>query len=171
MSGVLFQSESEFNLYCQNAISCWRVSQDLSSLGESERLVEHSTSFVDELKLIENGGPDVIPTPWGGVTIKKHLPPLVEKYLVVRSGKYLNFEKHEEKIETLEVIEGYGELVYRPLQSTSLLPTRVSPGFKITLEPGQEHCLIAFTNLLVFESSLDHKGMDNDLIFIYEAAA
>jgi hypothetical protein len=31
-----------------------------------------------------------------------------------------------------------------------------------------EHCLIGTENLLVFERSTDPKGMDQDLVFIYE---
>ena len=31
-----------------------------------------------------------------------------------------------------------------------------------------EHCLIGTENLLVFERSIDPKGMDQDLVFIYE---
>ena len=39
---------------------------------------------------------------------------------------------------------------------------------KYHLAPGQEHCLIGTEDLLVFERSIDPKGMDQDLIFIYE---
>lgn len=39
------------------------------------------------------------------------------------------------------------------------------------LKPGMEHCLIGTENLLVFERSIDPKGMDQDLIFIYEPAS
>jgi hypothetical protein len=31
-----------------------------------------------------------------------------------------------------------------------------------------EHCLIGTEDLLVFERSVDPKGMDKDLVFIYE---
>jgi hypothetical protein len=31
-----------------------------------------------------------------------------------------------------------------------------------------EHCIIGAEDLLVFERSVDPKGMDQDLIFIYE---
>jgi hypothetical protein len=34
-----------------------------------------------------------------------------------------------------------------------------------------EHCIIAAEDLLVFERSVDPKGMDQDLIFIYEPDA
>jgi hypothetical protein len=34
-----------------------------------------------------------------------------------------------------------------------------------------EHCIIGAEDLLVFERSVDPKGMDQDLIFIYEPDA
>ena len=34
-----------------------------------------------------------------------------------------------------------------------------------------EHCIIGTEDLLVFERSVDPKGMDQDLIFIYEPDA
>jgi hypothetical protein len=34
-----------------------------------------------------------------------------------------------------------------------------------------EHCIIGVEDVLVFERSIDPKGMDQDLIFIYEAVA
>ena len=44
----------------------------------------------------------------------------------------------------------------------------ISPGNRFHFEPGMEHCLIGTENLLVFEKSIDPKGMDKDLVFIYE---
>ncbi len=44
----------------------------------------------------------------------------------------------------------------------------VAPGDRFYFEPGMEHCLIGTENLLVFERSTDPKGMDQDLVFIYE---
>jgi hypothetical protein len=43
-----------------------------------------------------------------------------------------------------------------------------APGDKFHFEPGMEHCVIGTEDLLIFEHSLDPKGMDQDLIFIYE---
>lgn len=47
----------------------------------------------------------------------------------------------------------------------------LKPGAEFHLRPGMEHCLIGTENLLVFERSIDPKGMDQDLIFIYEPEA
>lgn len=33
--------------------------------------------------------------------------------------------------------------------------------------PGVEHCLIGTEDLLVYEKSIDAKGMDQDLILLY----
>jgi hypothetical protein len=44
----------------------------------------------------------------------------------------------------------------------------LGPGAEFHFEPGTEHCLIGTENLLVFERSVDPKGMDQDLVFIYE---
>ena len=41
-------------------------------------------------------------------------------------------------------------------------------GNRFHFEPGMEHCLIGTENLIVFEISIDPKGMDQDLVFIYE---
>ena len=44
-------------------------------------------------------------------------------------------------------------------------------GDQFHFEPGMEHCIIGTENLLVFERSVDPKGMDQDLVFIYEPDA
>jgi hypothetical protein len=111
--------------------------------------------------------PLIFETSWGGVYVTKYEHPNVEKFLVVDAGKYLAFENHEQKTETLTVKEGLGVLIYRPESSSALSMMRLRPGESITLQPGQEHCLVAISNLLVFEESIDPKGMDKDLIFIY----
>jgi hypothetical protein len=46
-----------------------------------------------------------------------------------------------------------------------------APGDKFHFQPGMEHCVIGTEDLLIFEHSLDPKGMDLDLIFIYEPDA
>jgi hypothetical protein len=125
-------------------------------------------TFNSHLSKINSSGTNVIKTPWGGVDVEKHEHPLVEKYLVVQGGRFLAYEKHEQKLETLTVKEGHGVLVYRPVDSNVLEADFITPGYSRTLNPGQEHTIVALSNLLVFESSLDHKGMDKDLIFIFE---
>jgi hypothetical protein len=112
----------------------------------------------------------IIPTPWGGVVIEslRNNATEVKKNLVVKQGMYLAFEKHDEKVETLSWKEGKGLLVYRSSEEGALQTAVIEEGFAITLRPGQEHTIIAISNLVVWEESLDPKGMDRDLIFIFE---
>ena len=113
----------------------------------------------------------MIQTGWGGVVITRHEHPRVEKYLVVRRGGYLALETHEQKDERLEVKEGAGLILWRPPNEASLTVEVVRPTAQFHFEPGMEHCLIGTEDLLVFERSIDPKGMDQDLIFIYEPDA
>lgn len=114
--------------------------------------------------------PLLFATPWGGVhvTLNDEDTHQVEKFLIVDSGSFLAYEKHEKKLETLYHRAGTGILVYRAEGEITLRAAPVELGFTITLKPGQEHCLISLDNLLVFESGTDPKGMDKDLIFIYQ---
>lgn len=116
---------------------------------------------------IENGGPKVIPTAWGGVDITFRQDPKVEKFLVVDSGKYLAYEKHTKKEEWMEGREGIGLLLLAPEPGARPELHSLVPGKTIEIRPEHEHCLIALSNLLVFERSLDHLGMDQDLVFLF----
>ena len=100
------------------------------------------------------------------ITLHEH--PRVEKFLVVRKGGYLALEKHDEKDERLEVKEGAGLVLWRRGPNEPLTVEALNRGAQFHFEPGMEHCLIGTENLLVFERSTDPKGMDQDLIFIYE---
>ncbi len=147
--------------FCTNAVNWY---------GANSSRAPESPNFLDHLSNIGKGGEMVIKTPWGGVDIVKHDHPLVEKYLVVQAGRFLAFEMHAEKVETLRVDEGVGVLVFRPEGASDLRAEALTPGYTRTLQPGQEHTIIALSNLLVYERSKDPKGMDKDLIFIYEPA-
>ncbi len=109
----------------------------------------------------------MIPTSWGGVRVLSYEHPEVEKFLVVDQGRFLAFEKHAEKVETLFGEEGLGVLVYRCELTAQLRAEFIEPGWTRTLQPGQEHTIIALSNLLVRERSTDPCGMDKDLIFIF----
>ena len=100
--------------------------------------------------------------------IVRHEHPNVEKFLVIRQGGYLALEMHEQKDEQLEVREGSGLILSRRVAGQPLRVEPVAPGDRFHFEPGMEHCLIGTENLLVFERSIDPKGMDQDLVFIYE---
>ena len=64
--------------------------------------------------------------------------------------------------------EGVGLILWRQKDNAPLALDVLTPGRRFHLPPGREHCLIGTENLLVFERSTDPKGMDQELIFIYE---
>ena len=154
-------SQGAFNRYCRKACLLW-------SEHFNNRPIGTTTLFPELLDRIHRRGEGTIQTPWGGVLIVFHDHPRVEKYLVVRQGGYLALEMHEQKDEHLEVREGAGLILYRSAAGQPLTVEALAPGNRFHFEPGMEHCLIGTENLLVFEKSVDPKGMDKDLVFIYE---
>lgn len=154
-------SEETFNRYCREACRLW-TSHFRKRVGAT------SARFPELLEKIERRGEGVIKTDWGGVVVTLHQHPKVEKLLVIREGRYLALEMHEEKDERLEVWEGAGLLLWRAPSEKALTAEPLEPGREYHFKPGVEHCLIGTENLLVFERSDDPKGMDQDLIFIYE---
>jgi hypothetical protein len=150
-------SAESFNHYCREACSLWKE-EFHERIGETEQ-------FAGLLKQLS------IRTSWGGVVITVHEHPQVEKYLVVRQGGYLALEMHEQKDENLEVREGAGVILWRPPNERALRVELLRPHGQFHFPPGIEHCIIGTEDLLVFERSIDAKGMDQDLIFIYEPDA
>jgi len=156
-------SDEAFNRYCREACRLWRENFR-NPIGET------SPRFVELLEQIERRSQSVIKTGWGGVVITLHEHPRVEKFLVIREGGYLALEMHEQKDERIGVREGAGLILWRRPNKRSLTVEILKPGARFHLKPGMEHCLIGTEDLLVFERSTDPKGMDQDLIFIYEPA-
>jgi mannose-6-phosphate isomerase-like protein (cupin superfamily) len=154
-------SRDVFNRYCRKACLLW--SERFSHTPDGT-----SAFFTKLLDRIDLRGEGTIQTPWGGVVIVLHEQPRVEKYLAIRQGGYLALEMHEQKDEHLEVREGVGLILSRRAADQPLMIEAVTPGDRFHFEPGMEHCLIGTENLLVFERSTDPKGMDQDLVFIYE---
>jgi hypothetical protein len=155
-------SRESFNRYCREGCRLWNEKFP-DGIGETEQ-------FAKLLDRIEHAN-DVIRTGWGGVVITLHEHPRVEKYLVIRKGGYLALEMHEQKDERLEIREGAGLILWRPPDERLLTVEVLRPGTEFHFQPGMEHCLIGTEDLLVFERSIDPKGMDQDLIFIYEPDA
>ena len=156
-------SRESFNRYCREACRLWNEAFP-NGIGETEQ-------FTKLLNRIEHAKDGVIRTGWGGVVITLHEHPRVEKYLVVRKSGYLALEMHEKKDERLEVCEGAGLILWRPANEQSITVEVLQPGAEFHFQPGMEHCIIGAEDLLVFERSIDPKGMDQDLIFIYEPDA
>ena len=157
-------SAETFNTYCREACRLWNE-EFRGGIGKT------SGRFTDLLARIAHGGEDVIQTGWGGVVITRHEHPWVEKFLVIRKGGYLALETHEQKDERVAVKEGAGIILWRRPNEQRLTVEALAPGEQFHFAPGMEHCLIGTEDLLVFECSLDPKGMDQDLIFIYEPEA
>ncbi len=155
-------SRASFNNYARKAIELWSQHFGAAPAGRTSR------QFDDLLEQVKRGGENVIQTPWGGVVVTLHEHPRVEKYLVIRKGGYLALETHEQKDERLEVKEGAGIILFRHSSAAPLTAQALAPGNQFHFEPGMEHCIIGTENLLVFERSIDPKGMDQDLVFIYE---
>jgi hypothetical protein len=151
--------QGAFNRYCRKACLLW-------SEHFSNQPIGTTTLFPELLDRINRRGEGTIQTPWGGVLIVLHEHPRVEKYLVIRG--YLALEMHEQKDEHLEVRGGAGSILSRRAADQPLTVERLAPGERFHFEPGMEHCLIGTENLLVFERSVDPKGMDQDLVFIYQ---
>jgi len=154
-------SRDAFNRYCRKACLLW-------SEHFSHGPVRMSPLFTELLQRIDRHDKGTIQTIWGGVVIVLHVHPQVEKYLVIRQGGYLALEMHEQKDERLEVQEGAGLILWRRTAGKPLSVEPLAPGERFHFEPGMEHSLIGTENLLVFERSVDPKGMDQDLVFIYE---
>jgi hypothetical protein len=153
-------SRESYNRYCREACRFWDE-EFRDAIGETEQ-------FATLLDRIEQTKDSVIRTSWGGVAITLHEHPRVEKYLVVRKGGYLALEMHEQKDERLEVREGAGLILWRSPNERALTVEILWPRAQFHFRPGMEHCIVGTENLLVFERSIDPKGMDQDLIFIYE---
>jgi len=156
-------SRESFNRYCREACRLWNEAFP-NGIGETEQ-------FAKLLDRVKHTNESVIRTGWGGIVITMHEHPRVEKYLVVRKGGYLALEMHEQKDERLEIREGAGLILWRPANEQSLTIEALRPGAEFHFQAGMEHCIIGAEDLLVFERSIDPKGMDQDLIFIYEPVA
>jgi hypothetical protein len=157
-------SRESFNRYCRSAYQVW-VAHFPGRFGET------TGKFTELVLCIGSASSSVIPTSWGGVVVTRHEPPKVEKYLVIHQGGYLALEKHEQKDEHLKVQEGAGLILSRRSADRPLTVEALEPGREFHFEPGMEHCIIGTEDLLVFERSIDPKGMDQDLIFLYEPDA
>ena len=86
--------------------------------------------LIINVRCFERGREMVIKTPWGGVDIGERRDPHVEKFLVVRSGCFSAYEKHDLKVETLFGKEGCGVLVFRPDGQSELMAELVGRALK-----------------------------------------
>jgi len=157
-----------FNQFCKRACELWKSSFPQGLPGEARA----GELFTGLLSQISPSNAETIPTPWGGVVIKKHEHPHVEKWLVIKEGGYLALEHHSKKQERIEVREGVGILLSGKSPESSQLTLRImTPGTSAKFAPGEVHCLIGCQDVAVWEVSEDHLGMDKDLLFIFTPVA
>lgn len=151
-------SNEAFNTFCQHIIK-ELVSKAVP--GDEKIFKNH----LDRIAKVEGN----ISTAWGGVDIESYDHPDYKKNLVITGGTWLSFETHEEKEETIRLDEGDAVLLLKRQGSSEVDIIRLQKGIEIAIHPGEEHCLIALTDSVVFEYGKDPKGMDKDLIFLFDA--
>ncbi|TVP74661.1 MAG: cupin domain-containing protein [Gemmatimonadales bacterium] len=90
--------------------------------------------------------------PWGHEVIWAHSPLYVGKLLFVRAGEALSLQFHEEKDETLHLLEGELSLEVGP-GLHALRPIELEAGRSIRLRPGTLHRMEALTDCTLLEAS------------------
>jgi mannose-6-phosphate isomerase-like protein (cupin superfamily) len=96
--------------------------------------------------------------PWGyEIIYTPENAPAVGKILHVKTGKRLSLQYHDEKIETLCLIEGEGHIVLTNEKGEDVeIPMELNKGYFVT--PGQVHRVIAVTDMTFIESSTPESG-------------
>lgn len=153
---AVVDTSAGFNTFCRDLIVAMRRINSRPG---------HPATFDARMQRVLNIQEN-IRTPWGGVDIVLRKDPEIEKFLIIKGGTWLAYEKHSEKQESLVLSEGMAILLHRRAGADEIDCDILEAGTPRYLAPGEEHCLIAVNDALVFEKSLDFKGMDNDLIFL-----
>jgi myo-inositol-1(or 4)-monophosphatase len=162
LAGHVFFDQASYQNFCEQAATLLKTSK-----GSEETSGPEFNRIMRSISDQHDGG---FETRWGGVYVTSYQHPNVEKYLAVRAGQFLDFEKHEVKQEKLTVVEGTGLLLLRTGRNQLTSIFYLEPGFSIDIAAGMEHGIVAGSDLLIFEESVDHKGMDKDLIFLFQPA-
>jgi len=158
-SETVFDSEISFNVFCKKVIQVWN--KHVHEISSSAKFDYYRHQILSENE-------KTIATSWGGVVLDEVIVPRIKKFLVVDKSKYLSLEIHEEKEEKITIVSGVGLLLRKKLKKGELEAILLQTGDEVEFAPLIEHCVIGLENLLIYENSLDHKGMDQDLIFIYQ---
>lgn len=140
---------------------------------QKEKLPSKSPLFTKEIALSGIASPLVEKTVWGCVNIKKAdtAKDFVQKLLVVRQHGILGFEIHKQKLEKLKILEGLCILISSQHKSKTWKKGVAAlslgkKGTKVTLQPGDEHGIIALTNCVIEETSTNHL---DDLVYIFNS--
>jgi len=96
----------------------------------------------------------VVEKPWGGEEIFAETERYVGKILTVHAGHALSLQYHEQKDETMRVLEGRCELhLGRTPGSAELDVVELGPGDVRRVSPGVRHRLVALTDVRILEVS------------------
>jgi len=96
--------------------------------------------------------PRRIEKPWGHELVWAHTDEYVGKLLFIRAGEALSLQFHEEKDETLFLMEGEIRLELGA-GVQSLQPVELLQGQSIRIPPGVLHRMTAVTDCTLFEAS------------------
>lgn len=136
-------------------------------------LVSPDITFSDELEAILKDAPLTHKTVWGGVVYKfvdvKNNK--IKKLLVVKAGGVLGFEYHKKKLEKLRVMEGSCLLFSSKHNKQGWKKGNVNVRFAtvgatVTLQPGDEHGIVALSNCILRETSTNHL---DDLEYVFSS--
>ena len=97
----------------------------------------------------------LIDKPWGHEEIFAETPVYVGKILSINQGEALSLQYHEEKEETLRVLDGELDMVTGP-DIDNLAPVRMEPGSVFHVAPGELHRMVAVTDCRLLEVSTNH---------------
>lgn len=92
--------------------------------------------------------------PWGGEEVFAETDRYVGKILTVRAGHALSLQYHEQKDETMRVIDGACELhVKLPTEGAPFEVLTLTAGSSLRIRPGTIHRLVALTDVRLVEVS------------------
>ncbi len=96
-----------------------------------------------------------IEKPWGHEEIFAETSTYVGKILFIREGEALSLQFHEEKEETLRVLDGEMDLITGP-DVDHLGAVRMGPAAVFHVAPGELHRMVAVSDCTLLEVSTNH---------------
>jgi mannose-6-phosphate isomerase-like protein (cupin superfamily) len=100
----------------------------------------------------------IITKPWGReIVLTEANSPYTSKILELKSGEKLSLQYHDQKIETLTLINGMADIVLGP-DVDHLTTTPMAPRTGYTITPNLVHRIVATTDCLIVEASTPETG-------------
>jgi len=96
--------------------------------------------------------------PWGWeILFTPSILPYTGKIIFVRSGKKLSLQYHDQKQETLCLLEGKG-ILWLETENDQIAKLPMAPKTGYTISQGQKHRVEAITDCLIIEASTPQIG-------------